>query len=50
MERSHLVEGGDPAAFEDVDRLADAAAFGARVAAIVCTRRGADPPTRAEVG
>ena len=43
-------EGGDPVAFDDVDRLADAAAFGARVAAVVCTRRGADPPTRAEVG
>ena len=42
--------GGDLSAFDDLDRLADAAAFGARVAAIVCTRRGADPPTRSEVG
>ena len=43
-------EGGELSAFDDIDRLADAAAFGARVAAIVCTRRGADPPTRPEVG
>ncbi|TDT17651.1 fructokinase [Ilumatobacter fluminis] len=42
-------DGGDLTAFDDLDRLADAAAFGARVAAIVCTRRGADPPTRPEV-
>ncbi len=42
-------DGGDLTAFDDLNRLADAAAFGARVAAIVCTRRGADPPTRPEV-
>ena len=43
-------EGGDASSFDDVDRLADAAAFGARVAAIVCTRRGAVPPMRSEIG
>ncbi len=31
-------------------RLADALTFAARVAAITCTRRGADPPTRSELG
>ena len=42
-------ESGDPSAFEDDDRLADAVAFGARVAAIVCGRRGADPPIRSDL-
>ncbi|MCB0966984.1 MAG: carbohydrate kinase [Ilumatobacter sp.] len=42
-------ESGDLRAFDDLDRLADAASFGARVAAIVCGRRGADPPRRHEV-
>jgi fructokinase len=35
--------------FDDIQRLVDAAAFGAHVAAVVCGRRGADPPWRDEV-
>jgi fructokinase len=34
----------------DVDRLEDAVAFAVRAAAINCTRAGAEPPTRAEMG
>ncbi len=34
---------------DDLDQLADAAAFGARVAAIVVGRRGADPPWEREL-
>ena len=42
-------EGGDLRAFDDLDHLADAAAFGARAAAIVVSRQGADPPWRHEM-
>lgn len=42
-------ESGDLRAFADLGRLADAAAFGARVAAIVVGRQGADPPRRSDV-
>lgn len=41
--------GGDLHDFDDIDRLVDAASFGAHVAAVVCGRRGADPPWRDEV-
>ena len=34
---------------DDLDRLAVAAGFGARVAGVVCGRRGADPPWRHEL-
>ncbi len=34
----------------DVDRLEEAVAFAVRAAAINCTRAGAEPPTRAEMG
>ena len=34
----------------DRDRVRDAVAFAARAAAINCTRAGAEPPTRAEMG
>ena len=43
-------EGGAVESFDDLDRLTDASAFAARVAAVVCSRRGADPPWRSEVG
>ncbi len=36
-------------ALADRDRVAQATAFGCRVAALTCTRPGADPPRRAEV-
>lgn len=35
---------------DDRDRLEDAVAFAARAAAINCTRAGAEPPTREEMG
>lgn len=41
--------GGAPAD-ADLDALADAVAAAQTVAAVVVTRRGADPPTRAELG
>ena len=41
--------GGDVHDLDDIDRLAGAAAFGARVAAVVVGRRGADPPWSAEL-
>jgi fructokinase len=34
----------------DRDRLEEAVAFAVRAAAINCTRAGAEPPTRAEMG
>jgi fructokinase len=37
-------------ALADRDRVAQATAFGCRVAALTCTRPGADPPRRAELG
>lgn len=43
-------ESGDVRALADVDRLAAAAGFGAAAAAVVITRRGADPPWRHELG
>jgi fructokinase len=42
-------EPGEVRGLDDLDRLADAAAFGARAAAIVVTRQGADPPWRSEL-
>jgi fructokinase len=42
-------ESGPPGDFTDTDRLVAAAGFGARVAGIVCGRRGADPPWRSEL-
>ncbi len=42
-------ESGDLRGFDELDRLVDAAAYGARAAAVVVGRRGADPPTRADL-
>lgn len=42
-------ETGDLGVFDDLDRLAEAAAFGARAAAVVVGRQGADPPRRHEL-
>ena len=44
-----LEQGLGRAQLRDADRLADAAAFAVRVAAITCGRAGAYPPTRAEL-
>ena len=42
-------EQGSVDELDDLDRLAVAAGFGARVAGVVCGRRGADPPWRHEL-
>ena len=43
-------ESGDPHALDDLGRLVTAAELGARAAAIVVGRAGADPPRRDELG
>ena len=45
-----LVRRGISRATLDADAAISAARFGARAAAIACTRPGADPPTLAELG
>ena len=45
-----LEQGLGRAELADVERLEDAVAFAVRAAAINCTRAGAEPPTRAEMG
>ena len=45
-----LEQGLGRAELADRERLEDAVSFAARAAAINCTRAGAEPPTRAEMG